>query len=249
LTDVGSTADDAGAMRNLSLTKIGAVSAVLTTVSFAVGIPLMAASGVQILIPETGKNGRDWIADVDSAGGLFYAGAWLVILGGVFGLIAFVGLYEALRNAGPVMILTPVLGAVGMVLVTISHLIPIAMGYELVPGYVDATGATKASLDVTADTLAVTALVLNYVGDVLVWGVVVPLYAWAILTTRVVARWIGWLGVFVFVFAGIGDLLSPAADVIEELTTPGFFAFFIFMASLGIALLRRGGRGEELTPA
>jgi hypothetical protein len=29
------------------------------------------------------------------------------------------------------MILAPVLGAVGLTLVTVSHLIPIAMGYEL----------------------------------------------------------------------------------------------------------------------
>jgi hypothetical protein len=36
------------------------------------------------------------------------------------------------------MILAPILGAVGLTLVTVSHLIPIAMGDELVPAYVAA---------------------------------------------------------------------------------------------------------------
>ena len=116
-------------MRNLSLTTIGGICGVLTTASFVVGIAVMGGSGVQVLIPETGNNGLDWIADVDSANGIFFVGAWFIILGGVFALVAFVGFYEPLREAGAVMILAPVLGAVGMVLVTISHLIPIAMAY------------------------------------------------------------------------------------------------------------------------
>ena len=44
------------------------------------------------------------------------------------------------------MILAPILGAVGLTLVTVSHLIPIAMGYELVPAYVDANPAEQATL-------------------------------------------------------------------------------------------------------
>ena len=40
----------------------------------------------------------------------------------------------------------------------------------------------------------------NFLG----WGVVVPLYAVAILTTRVLPRWIGWLGLLVGALAGWG---------------------------------------------
>jgi hypothetical protein len=36
------------------------------------------------------------------------------------------------------MILAPIVGAVGLTLVTVSHPIPIAMGYEIVPAYTDA---------------------------------------------------------------------------------------------------------------
>ena len=229
-------------MRNLSLATVGAVCALLTVLGFVVGIALMASSGVQVLIPETGKDTVDWIRDVNDAGGLFLAGAWLAIIGGIFGLVAFVGFYDALRHAHPVMILAPILGAVGWTLVTISHLIPIALAYELVPGYLDANVATKASLSVTADTFASTSLVTNYTGDVLIWGVVVPLYAWAVLKTSAVPRWIGWLGIVVAVFGGWLGLLSPASSVIEGISTIGFLGFFVFMASMGIAILRRRRR-------
>ena len=236
-------------MKNLSLTTVGAVSAVLTVVCFVVGIVLMASSGVQVLIPEIGEGGLEWIADVDDAGGTFFAGAWLAVLGGVLGAVALVGFYAALRDAGPVLVLAPILGAVGLTLVTISHLIPIAMAYELVPGYTGADAATRSSLTVLTDTLASVSDVLNYTGDVLAWGVAVPLFAVAILKTSVVPRWIGWLGIFVGVFAGLATLLRPASNVIEEITSVGFVAFFLFMASMGIALLRRRPGAEELRPA
>lgn len=218
--------------------KAGAVCAILTTVSFVVGIVLMATSGVQVLIPDTGKDALDWIADVDGASNAFFAGAWLVILGGVVGLVALVGFYYALREAGELMVLAPILAVVGLTLVTISHLIPIAIAYELVPDYVDADTATKATLATTTDTLAAISLVLNYVGDILLWGVVVPMYAFAILKTGLVAKWIGWLGLVVAVFAGWLGILSPASSFIDSLTFIGFVAFFVWMLVMGVALLR-----------
>ena len=76
---------------NLSLARAGAVCAVITVAGFVVGIALMASSGVQLLIPETGQDGLDWIADVDDAGNLFVAGASIVVFAGLFGLVAFLG--------------------------------------------------------------------------------------------------------------------------------------------------------------
>lgn len=199
----------------------------------------MASSGVQVLIPEPGQDALDWIADVDDASGLFFVGAWLVILGGLFGLVAFVGFYDAFRSAGSFMILAPILGSIGLTLVTISHLVPIGMAYELVPDYVEADAATKSSLATTTDTLAVLSLVLNYTGNALGWGVVVPMYAFATLRTGVVSRWIGWLGMVVAFFAGWLGLLGPASAAIETVTVIGFLGFFVWIASMGVALVRR----------
>jgi hypothetical protein len=237
-------------MRKLDLVTVGAYSAVLTTLTFVVGIACMATSGVQVLIPETGGHKTiDWIDDVNDASGAFFAGAWLVILGGFLAFVAIVGFYFALREAGEIMLLAPILGGIGMGLVQISHLIPIAMAYELAPGYQDATGAAQASLGTTAGTFASLAHVLNYAGDALLWGVVVPLVAWAILVTRAAPRWIGWLGIVTGVFAGWLGLLSPASSIIDGLTFIGFVGFFVFNAALGIALLRRRRPKEELAPA
>jgi len=230
------------AMQDLRLSTVGAVCAILTTVSFVAGGVLLGTSGVAVLIPETGSNGLDWVADVDGASNVFFAGAWLIILTTLVGAVAFVGLYDALKEAGPVMILAPIVGAVGLTLVTISHLIPIALAYEFVPGYVEADAAAQASLAVTLDTMASLSLVLNYTGNALGWGVAVPLYAVAILKTSVLPRWIGWLGLLVAVVAGWLGLLAPASSVIEGITTLGFIAFFVFMLSMGIALLLRQRR-------
>lgn len=224
------------------LSTVGAICAILVPVCFIAGGVLLGSSGVQDLIPQTGPDGRDWIADVDGASDLFFAGAWLIILVTVLGIAAFVGFYDALKEAGPLTILAPIVGAVGLVLVTISHLIPISMAYELVPGYVAADDATKTSLAVTFDTLANLSLVLNYVGNALGWGVSLPLFAVAILKTSVVPRWIGWLGLLSAAVAGWLGLLSPASDAIEGVTIIGFLAFFVFMVAAGVALLRRERR-------
>ena len=81
----------------------------------------------------------------------------------------------------------------------------------------------------------------------ILWGVVVPMYAVAVLKTTFIRRWIGWLGLFVGVFAGLGDALSPASGVIDGLTFLGFVGFFVWMAAMGASLLR--GRRPVATPS
>ena len=81
------------------MTRLGAWCAIGLVVAFVAGIALISASGVQVLIPETGKDGLDWIADVGDASGTFFIGAWLVIVGGILGLVGLIGFYDALRRA------------------------------------------------------------------------------------------------------------------------------------------------------
>jgi hypothetical protein len=75
-------------MSGWRLATIGAVCAILTTVSFVAGGVLRNSSGVQDLIPPTCADGLDWIADVDDASGGFFVGAWLIILTTVVGAAA-----------------------------------------------------------------------------------------------------------------------------------------------------------------
>jgi hypothetical protein len=237
------------AMRNLSLRTAGAWSALVLVAGFVIGIVFMASSGVQVLIPETGKDGLDWIADVNDAGNWFVAGAAIVVFAGLFGVVAFLGFYDALRDAGPLLILAPVVGVAGFVLVTISHATPIAIAVELVPDYAAANETARASLAATFDTLVEFCLLMNYFGDILVWGVTTPLFAIAVLQTRAVPRWIGWVGLLSAAVAGWLGLLSPVFSVIDEISTIGFFAFFIFMAAMGVALLRGQTRPQLQEPS
>lgn len=65
------------------------------------------------------------------------------------------------------------------------------------------------------------------------------LYAVAILTTRALPRWVGYIGLIAAVFVGWLGLFAPLSGVIEGLTTIGFLAFFVFLISMGITILRR----------
>jgi hypothetical protein len=229
-------------VKRLAVTTVGAWCAILMFPVLIAGGALLSSSGASDLIPETGNAGREWLLAVDGAVGPFAAGGWLLILMGYLGLVALVSFYYTLREAGPILILAPILGTVAMSLVTVSHLIPIGMAYELAPAFADGSAADQATLAVVSDTLAATSLVVNAAGNALGWGVVVPLYAWAILSTRALPRWIGWLGFVVAVFAGWLGLIAPASSAIEGISSIGFVAFFIFMLSMGIAVLRRGAR-------
>lgn len=65
------------------------------------------------------------------------------------------------------------------------------------------------------------------------------MFAVPIIRTQALPRWIGWLGILVGVLAGWLGLLSPASGVIEGIASIGFIGFFVFMLSMGVAILRR----------
>jgi ABC-type uncharacterized transport system permease subunit len=67
------------------------------------------------------------------------------------------------------------------------------------------------------------------------------------LTTRALPRWIGWLGLLVGALAGWLGLFSPASSVISSIANIGFIGFFVFMLTMGIALLRRRSKIDEAT--
>jgi hypothetical protein len=200
----------------------------------------MASSGVAVLIPETGESSIDWVADVNQADWRFFTGAWLFILTGFLAIVALVGFHATLRDAGPVLVLAPILGCIGLTLVTVSHLISIAVAYELAPAYAAANGAGQVTLAAALNTLAAVALVTNSAGNFLGCGVAVPAYAFAILATGRLPRWIGWLGLVVGFLAGWLGLVSPFSTVVAAASGIGFIGFFVFMLSMGVAMLIRG---------
>lgn len=236
-------------MSRVRLSAITGASAVVSVAGFVLGIVLMASSGVQVLIPDSGDELK-WMADANDAGELFVAGAWIVVAAGLVGIVALVGLYDVLKSAGPYMVFAPALAIAGLTLVTISHFLPITIAQEVTPAFVDGAPAAKAAARLDARTLTSVAHLANYFGDLLLWAVVTPLYALAILRTKVLPRWIGWVGLVAAVFAGWLGILSPLSGVIDGLTFLGFIAFFVFLAAAGVGLLRGKGLPEaSLAPA
>ena len=128
-------------MERVEVATVGAWCAISTVPVLIAGGALLSSSGAGDLIPSTGTVGKEWLLAVASAPGAFAAGGWLLILMGYLVLVGFVGLYFTLREAGSIMVLAPVLGVTAMVLVTVSHLIPIGMAYELAPAFVGCPSA------------------------------------------------------------------------------------------------------------
>ena len=225
----------------LDLRTIGGASAILGTAIFVLGVLIVALTGgPDTVIPETGSGLVRWIGDVRDDRTGFEIGTGFVVLGGVFGVVALLGFFDMLRGAGPALVLAPVLGIIGLAFVTVSHALPIVLAAELVPDY----AAARVELQTTGDVVAATALATNYIGDVLLWGVAVPLFALAVLRTRTFPRWIGWLGIFVGAFGGWIGALGPVSSVLEGISSLGFLAFFVWMPAMGVQLLR-GDRGRS----
>ena len=126
-------------------------------------------------------------------------------------LVAFVGLYFTLRDAGSIMVLAPVLAVAAMVLVTISHLIPIGMAYEPGPSLRcsgDESGGAWSGGGRAGGHQRGHQCCRECAG----LGGGRPLYAWAIFKTRALPGWIGWLGLVVAALAGWLGLFAPALE-------------------------------------
>ena len=100
-----------------------------------------------------------------------------------------------------------------------------------------------------ADVLAATSVVINAAGNALGWGVVVPLYAWAILKTRALPRWIGWQGLVVAAFAGWLGLFAPLSSVVNSISSFVFRRSSFFCSAAGLRRCadrrRSGGTGLQ----
>jgi hypothetical protein len=131
-----------------------------------------------------------------------------------------------------------VLGIVGMVFVTLSHALPIVLAYELVPAF----GQGGPAVQVTGDLVAGTALAVNVTGDLVLWGVAVPLLALAVLRTRLLPRWLGWLGLFVGAVGGWLGAVGYLWTTAEDISTIGFLAFFVWTIGMGVATIRLARR-------
>ncbi len=202
-------------MGNVSLVRVGGACAVL-----------MVVSGI--------------VARIFFGFGDLVTGHWFDVLALLLSMAAVLGFYQALRQAGPLLLIAVVAFLTGIIFILFHEFIRMAIAYELAPGIADASTATKPALEVMANTLRQTSSLAAGVGYVLIFGIGVLLFSFAILQTSVVPKWIGWLGLIaVAVNVALVTLLSGVFD--SSIRPPWLLATGTslgWMFAMGVVLLR-----------
>ena len=190
-------------MGNMSLVKVGGVCAILAVVSFimgriAFGNEWLQSRGVDTLIP----------------------GHWFDSLGALLIMVAALGFYRTLRQAGPLPLIAVVATLTGGIFSIFHGFINLGIAYELVPD-TDALSQTD-SLAASVGT------VLTFIG--------VLLFSFAVLRTSLVPKWIGWLGMI----AVLGFCLLVLLPLVFSMATPWFllYVFGVWLVAMGVVLLR-----------
>ena len=192
-------------MGNISLVRVGGVCAILAVVS---------GTMARIVF------GNEWLKSrgVDT----LIAGHWFDTLSGLLLMVAALGFYRALRQAGRLPLIAVVASLTGGIVLLFRGFILLGIAYELVPGITDA--------------LRQTGWLVAGVGAVLVFIIGVLLFSFAILRTSVVPKWIGWLGVI----AALGFCLMALLPLVFSMATPWFllYVFGVWQVAMGVVLLR-----------
>ena len=191
-------------MGNLSLVRVGGVCAILSVVSGTMG---------RIVF------GNEWLKSrgVDT----LVTGHWFDTLGVLLFMVAALGFYRALRQAGPLPLIAVVASLTGGIFIFFHEFIRLGIAYELAPGIMDA-------LSQTGWLAAGVGAVLAFIG--------VLLFSFAILRTSVVPKWIGWLGLIVV----LGFCLQALLPLVFSMATPWFLTnvFLVWLVAMGVVLLR-----------
>ncbi len=203
-------------MGNISLVRVGGVCAVL-----------MVVSGI--------------VARIFFGLGDLLTGHWFDVLSLLLAMAAALGFYQALHEAGAVLWIAVVAFFTGVIFLLFHEFIRLGIGYELAPGIADASTATRPALEVMTNTLRQTSSLAAGVGYVLIFGIGVLLFSFAILQTSVVPKWIGWLGLIVV--AVHVALLTLLSDVFYSIRPPWLWPVatgttLLWVVAMGVVLLR-----------
>jgi len=167
--------------------------------------------------------GNEWLKSrgVDT----LITGHWFDTLGLLLFMVAALGIYRALRQAGRLPLIAVVATLTGSIVLLFREFILLGIAYELVPGI---TGIS--------DVLRQTGWLVAGVGAVLVFIIGVLLFSITILRTSVLPKWIGWLGVI----AALGFCLMALLPLVFSMATPWFLAwvFLVWLVAMGVVLLR-----------
>ncbi len=231
----------------VTLTKVSGVCAILVAVTGIAGFVLFGvADGLTDGLDS--DDAVDFLPAFDDEKVIVGVALWLFTLAPLLYLGAVLGIFQALRKAGDVMWIAVVASVVGAETLIASGIIGLAAVYEVATPYVDAGASSRADLAVLGDALFTGSLITELLGGVIVVGIGVLLFSLAILKTGFAPKWVAWLGFIAALLAWLG-LLTPTWDVFEDISVIGTIVFFVWLAILGVVLLREQEQTVSAAPA
>lgn len=154
---------------------------------------------------------------------------WSVILSLAFETAAAVAFFYALRHAEPLTWIGIAAWVTGLHLIFVEHVIVLAVDASLMPKYLAADMATRPAVEVLASTLNRIRLIAATVGNHLILGVAVPIFAAASFRISRVPKWVRWLGIAVGICTWLPLRFWPP---------PAFVGFMVWMVAMGVIWLR-----------
>ena len=216
-------------MRNVALTKIAGVSAIMATVTL---VPWFAfpfvAPAIGIDFPQS-RELADWATFKVEHSSIVRTVDWLVIVSLMFETVAVIGFFYVLRAVGPLTWIGLAAWLTGLQLVIFEHVVVLGVDASLMPQYLSSSESSRPAIEVLASTLNRVRLTAAIVGNTLILGVAVPTFAVAALLSQRVPRWIAWLGIAVGVLKWLPLNYWPS---------PAFVGFMLWLVAMGIVWLR-----------
>jgi len=167
-------------------------------------------------------------------------GVSLATLSPALSLPLGLGLYVMLKPAKGYALFGAVMFYVGMTIAFVHEVLRIALFARLPPAYVAASEAARPAILVLGDLIQHAQEMFDLMAFVVMFGLGFSAFALAILKLRVVPRWLGW--VLLVLAVGVGLICRPlgffgvaAAAMAVGL---GMLVFFVWLAAMGIVLLR-----------
>lgn len=220
-------------MTNISLVRIGGVSAILAFVSFAAGGIVYFAGVEQVDSDDLAQV----LTAVNDSRAASLTATWIVLAGYVLLIPAALGLFHALQEAGAVVLIAAAAMFTGTLLFMGAAIISLGIIDQLAPGYAEASDVTRPALMVMASTLDKINDIANDAGLLLLPGIGVLLFALVIIRTSIMPSWVGWLAFPAAIVEWLSTL-EPVLGAQGALSGVSFVLFMVWMLVMGVVLVR-----------
>ena len=220
-------------MTNISLVRIGGVSAILAFVSFVAGGIVYFAGVEQVDSDDLAQV----LTAVNDSRAASLTATWIVLSDYVLLIPAALGLFHALQEAGAVVLIAAAAMFTGALLFMGAAIISLGIIDQLAPGYAEASDVTRPALMVMASTLDKINDIANDAGLLLLPGIGVLLFALVIIRTSIMPSWVGWLAFPAAIVEWLSTL-EPVLGAQGALSGVSFVLFMVWMLVMGVVLVR-----------